>query len=42
MSFFFVAPAAYSWPFSEFFSVAKVNGFFIDETNKDNIIQQLV
>jgi len=42
MSLFFVAPDAYSWSFSEFFSVAKVNSFFIDETNKDNIIQQLV
>jgi len=26
---------------SEFFSVANVNSLFIDETNKDNIIQQL-
>jgi len=39
---FFVAPDAYSRSFSEFFSVAKVNSFFINETNKDNIIQQLV
>ena len=41
MSLFFVAPDAYSWSFSEFFSVANVNSFFIDETNEDNIIQQL-
>jgi len=38
MSLFFVAPDAYS---REFFSVANVNSFSIDETNKDNIIQQL-
>jgi len=38
---FFVAPDAYSRSFSEFFSVANVNSFFIDEMNKDNIIQQL-
>jgi len=41
MSLFFVAPDAYSRSFSEFFSVANVNSFFIDETNKDNITQQL-
>jgi len=41
ISLFFVAPDAYSWSFSEFFSVANVNSFFIDETNKDNISQQL-
>jgi len=41
MSLFFVAPDAYSRSFSEFFSIANVNSFFIDETNKDNIIQQL-
>jgi len=41
MSLFFVAPHAYSRSFSEFFSVANVNSFFIDETNKDNIIQRL-
>jgi len=42
MSLFFVAPDAYSRSFSEFFSVANVSSFFIDEMNKDNIIQQLV
>jgi len=41
MSLFFVAADAYSWSFGEFFSIANVNSFFIDETNKDNIIQQL-
>jgi len=46
MSLFFVArylhpPDAYSRSFSEFFSVANVTSFFADETNKDNIIQQL-
>jgi len=41
MSLFFVAPDAYSQSFSEFFSVANLNSFFIDETNKGNIIQQL-
>ena len=41
MSLFFVAPDAYSRSFSEFFSVANVTSFFTDETNKDNIIQQL-
>jgi len=42
LSLFFVAPDAYSWSFSEFFSVANVTSFFTDETNTDNIIQQLV
>ena len=42
MSLFFVAQDAYSWSFSEFFSVANVTNFFTDEANKDNIIQQLV
>ena len=42
MSLFFVAPDAYSQSFSVFFSVANVTSFFTDETNKDNIIQQLV
>ena len=37
----FVAPDAYSQSFSEFFSVANLNSFIIDETNKGNIIQQL-
>jgi len=41
MSLFFVAPDAYSRSFGEFFSVANVNSYFIDETNKGNIIQQL-
>jgi len=41
MSLFFVAPDAYSRSFSEFFSVANLNSFFIDEMNKGNIIQQL-
>ena len=41
MSVFFVAPDAYGWSFSEFFSVANVNSFSIHETNKYNIIQQL-
>ena len=36
MLLFFVAPDAYS----RSFSVANLNSFFIDETNKDNIIQQ--
>jgi len=40
-SLFFVAPDAISRSFCEFFSVANVNSFFIDETNKDNITQQL-
>ena len=42
MSLFFVAADAYGRSFCKFFSVANVNSFFIDETNKDNIIQQLV
>jgi len=42
MSLFFVAQDAYSRSFSEFFSVANVTSFLTDETNKDNIIQQLV
>jgi len=42
ISLFFVASDAYSRSFSEFFSVAHVNSFFTDETNNDNIIQQLV
>jgi len=41
MSLFFVAPDAYSRSFSEYFSVANMNSFFVDETNKDNIIKQL-
>ena len=41
MSLFFVAPDAYSLSFRKFFGVANVNSFFIDETNKDYIIQQL-
>jgi len=41
MSLFFVAPDAYSRSFSEFFGIANVNNFSIDETNKGNIIQQL-
>jgi len=32
---------SYSQSFSEFFSIANVNSFFIDETNEDHIIQQL-
>jgi len=41
MSLFFVAPDAYSRSFNQFFSVANVTSFFTDETNTDNIIQQL-
>jgi len=41
MSLFFVAPDAYNRAFSEFFSVANMNSFFVDETNKGNISQQL-
>jgi len=41
MSLFFVAPDAYSGSFNEFFSIANVNSFLIDETNKHHIIQQL-
>jgi len=40
-SLVFVAADAYSRSFSVFLSVANVNSFFINETNKDNIIQQL-
>jgi len=38
----FDAADAYSRSFSEFFSVTNVTSFFINETNKDNIIQQLL